>query len=228
MGRQDMIDYAAARIKMVENQIRTTDVTSHSVLNAFLSVPREAFVAPELRPLAYIDEDLLVAPATSASPARYVMEPSPLAKLMQLAAIDRDDVVLEVGCGSGYAAALLSLVAGSVVALESDEALAAKATETLSSLGYDNVAVVTGDLEAGYPGEAPYDVIFVNGAVEQMSPALLEQLRDGGRLVAVTGYGNAARARLYVKNAGETSYTDYFNAAVMPLPAFRKAAEFVF
>ncbi|KPF41860.1 protein-L-isoaspartate O-methyltransferase [Rhizobium sp. AAP43] len=223
-----MIDYEAARIKMVENQIRTTDVTSHSVLNAFLSVPREAFVAAELKPLAYIDEDLLICPASGNNPARYVMEPSPLAKLLQLAAIGRDDLVLEVGCGSGYAAAILSLVGGSVVAVESDEALAAKATETLSSLGYDNVAVVTGNLEAGYPAEAPYDVIFVNGAVEQMSPALLDQLREGGRLVAVVGYGNAARARLYVKNSGQVSYTEYFNAAVMPLPGFRKAAEFVF
>ncbi len=227
-GANKMMDYAAARTKMVDNQIRTTDVTSHSVLNAFLSVPREAFVAAELKPLAYIDEDMLVCPAQNGNPPRYIMEPSPLAKLLQLAAITKDDVVLEIGCGAGYAAALLSLLSGSVVATESDEALVTKATEKLSELGYDNVAVVSAKLEGGYAAEAPYDVIFVNGAIEEMPEALLSQLREGGRLVAVVGYGNAARARLYVKNGGITSYTEYFNAAIKPLPGFRKAAEFVF
>lgn len=223
-----MMDYAAARTKMVDNQIRTTDVTSHSVLTAFLSVPREAFVSAEMKPLAYIDEDMQVAPAANGNPARYIMEPSPLAKLLQLAAITKDDVVLEIGCGAGYAAALLSLLAGSVVATESDETLLAKGSEKLSELGYDNVAVVSARLEEGYPAEGPYDVIFVNGSIEQVPDALLSQLREGGRMVAVVGYGNAARARLYVKNGGITSYTEYFNAAVKPLPGFRKAAEFVF
>ena len=92
-----MMDYAAARTKMVDNQIRTTDVTSHSVLNAFLSVPREAFVSAEMKPLAYIDEDMLIAPAANGNPPRYIMEPSPLAKLLQLAAITKDDLVLEIG-----------------------------------------------------------------------------------------------------------------------------------
>ncbi|MBC2773914.1 protein-L-isoaspartate O-methyltransferase [Rhizobium sp. AQ_MP] len=222
------MDYAAARTKMVDNQIRTTDVTSHSVLTAFLSVPREAFVSAEMKPLAYIDEDMQVAPAANGNPARYIMEPSPLAKLLQLAAITKDDVVLEIGCGAGYAAALLSLLAGSVVATESDETLLAKGSEKLSELGYDNVAVVSARLEEGYPAEGPYDVIFVNGSIEQIPDALLSQLREGGRMVAVVGYGNAARARLYVKNGGITSYTEYFNAAVKPLPGFRKVAEFVF
>ncbi|SSC73556.1 unnamed protein product [Ciceribacter sp. T2.26MG-112.2] len=223
-----MMDFAAARIKMVDNQIRTTDVTSHSVLNAFLSVPREAFVPDNLRPLAYIDEDMQVAPAANGQPARYVMEPSPLAKLLQLGAITRDELVLIIGCGAGYAAALLSELAGSVVAVESDEALAAKATATLAKLGCDNVAVVTGELEKGYPAEAPYDVIFVEGAIEEVPQALLDQLREGGRLVAVVGYGNAARARLYIRSGGSWSYSEYFNAAIKPLPGFRRAAEFVF
>ncbi|WP_085995854.1 protein-L-isoaspartate O-methyltransferase family protein [Rhizobium sp. PDO1-076] len=223
-----MMDYAAARTKMVDNQIRTTDVTSHSVLAACLTVPREAFVPPHLKALAYIDADTQVAPAAAGMPGRYIMEASPLAKLLQLAAITKDDLVLEIGCGTGYVSALLSSLAGSVVAVEQDETLANAATQTLSSLGYDNVAVVTGALEQGYAAEAPYDVIFVNGSVEVVPEALLSQLREGGRLVAVVGYGNAARARLYVKAGGVTSYTDYFNASVKPLPGFRKLAEFVF
>lgn len=223
-----MMDFEAARIKMVENQIRTTDVTSHSVINAFLTVPREAFVPVEMRPLAYIDEDMRIAPAQSDSPARYIMEPSPLAKLLQLAAVTKDDVVLEIGCGAGYAAALLSQLANSVVAVECDAALAARASATLSELGCDNVAVVTGALEQGYASEAPYDLIFVNGAIENVPDALLSQLREGGRLVAVVGVGNAARAEMYVHARGAHSHNSYFNAAVKPLPGFRKAVEFQF
>lgn len=217
-----MMDYTAARIKMVDNQIRTTDVTSHSVLEAFMAVPREAFVPAPLKPLAYIDNDIELAPG------RYLMEPSPLAKLIQLATVTKEDVVLEVGCGTGYTSAILSMLAGSVVALESDEALAATASETLAELGYDNVAVVTGELEKGYGAEAPYDVIFVNGAVEVIPESLFGELRDGGRLVAVQGYGNASQARLYVKERGIVSERSVFNTAVKPLPGFRKAAEFVF
>lgn len=217
-----MIDYKAARTKMVDNQIRTTDVTSHEVLDAFLTVPREEFVPAAVKPLAYIDNDIQVAPG------RFLMEPSPLAKLVQLAEIGGSDVVLEVGCGAGYAAAILSRLAGSVVALESDATLAATATETLARLGYDNVAVVTGNLEAGYADEAPYDVIFVGGAVEFVPEALFAQLRDGGRLVVVEGYGNASQARLYLKDGGYVSERYVFNTAVKPLPGFRKAKEFVF
>lgn len=223
-----MMDFEAARQKMVDNQIRTTDVTSYSVLTAFLTVPREAFVPVNLKQLAYIDEDLQIAPASNGNPPRYLMEPSPLAKLLQLAEIGSQDVVLEIGCGGGYAAALLSLLAGSVVAVECDEQLAAKASATLSELGYDNVAVVTGELESGYPDEAPYDLIFVNGAIESVPETLLKQLREGGRLVAVVGYGNAARAKVFQRSGGSTSQSAYFNAAVKPLPGFRQAAEFVF
>ncbi|MCT7665634.1 methyltransferase domain-containing protein [Shinella kummerowiae] len=216
------MDYKAARTKMVDNQIRTTDVTSHEVLDAFLTVAREEFVPAAAKPLAYIDDDIQLVPG------RYLMEPSPLAKLIQLADVVATDVVLEVGCGTGYASAILSKLGSSVVAIESDATLAATATETLSRLGYDNVAVVVGDLEAGYAPEAPYDVVFVHGAVEFVPDALLAQLRDGGRFVVVEGYGNASQARLYIKEGGHVSERTVFNTAVKPLPGFRKAKEFVF
>ncbi len=217
-----MIDYKAARTKMVDNQIRTTDVTSHEVLDAFLTVPREEFVPAAVKPLAYIDNDIQLAPG------RFLMEPSPLAKLIQLADIAPSDIVLEVGCGTGYASALLSKLGSSVVALESDAELAASATETLARLGYDNVAVVSGDLEGGYAPEAPYDAVFVHGAVEFVPEALFAQLRDGGRLVVVEGYGNASQARLYIKESGRVAERNAFNTAVKPLPGFRKVKEFVF
>ena len=133
-----MIDYKAARTKMVDNQIRTTDVTSHEVLDAFLTVPREEFVPAAVKPLAYIDNDIQLAPG------RFLMEPSPLAKLIQLADIAPNDIVLEVGCGTGYLAALAAPIASAVVALEDDPDLAAKASAVLSELGMNTVAVVEG------------------------------------------------------------------------------------
>jgi protein-L-isoaspartate(D-aspartate) O-methyltransferase len=217
-----MMDFEAARIKMVDNQIRTTDVTSHSVLEAFFSVAREDFLPEQVKPLAYIDSDVEMAPG------RYLMEASPLAKLLQMAAVTKSDRVLEVGTGTGYVAALLSRVAGSVVALESDAVLAEQAGATLASKNCPNVKVVTGELEKGYAADAPYDLIFVNGAVEEVPAALLEQLAEGGRLVAVVGYGNAARAMLLLSEQGAVSETARFNISVRPLPGFRKAKEFVF
>ena len=221
-------DYQDARQKMVDNQIRTTDVTSHSVLKAFLTVAREDFVPTPLKPLAYIDTDLQVSAGDEGGVGRFVMEPSPLAKLLQLAQITQDHVVLQVGCGAGYSAALLSLLAGSVVTVESDSALAEAASTKLSDTGYDNVAVVTGDLEKGYAAEGPYDVILFNGSVEMVPDALFDQLREGGKLVAAIGSGGAAQAYLYVKDGGVVSGRPAFNISIKPLPGFRKAEEFVF
>jgi protein-L-isoaspartate(D-aspartate) O-methyltransferase len=221
-------DYQDARQKMVDNQIRTTDVTSHSVLKAFLSVAREDFVPSSLKPLAYIDTDLQISSGDEGGAARFLMEPSPLAKLLQLAEIKPDHVVLEIGSAEGYATALLSLIAGSVVAVESDGVLAEAASERLSEAGFDNVAVVTGDLEKGYANEAPYNLIFFNGAVEVIPEMVFEQLREGGRLVAAVGSGNAAQAYLFVKDGGVVSGRPFFNLSVKSLPGFRKAEEFVF
>lgn len=217
-----MIDFGSARNKMVENQIRTTDVTAHSVLEAFYAVPREDFVPVKAKVLAYVDTDIEICPG------RYLMEASPLAKLLQLAAITKDDAVLEIGGGTGYVSALLSLLAGSVVSVEADQGLATAAAEKLGALGYANVQTVAGDMEAGSKKGAPYDLIFVNGSVEEIPQALFDQLRDGGRLVGVIGYGNAAQAVVIVKEQGALSQSSHFNASVRPLPGFRKAKEFVF
>ena len=216
------MDFEAARVKMVENQIRTTDVTSHSVLNAFFAVPRENFVPEKSRLLAYVDCDIEVAPG------RFLMEASPLAKLLQLGAITKDDKVLDVGCGTGYVSAVLSLLAGKVIALESNEGLAAQAKTNLAALGYGNVTVVGGDLEKGHAADAPYDVIFLNGSIEQLPQGLLDQLGEDGRLITVIGYGHAARATVFMRERGAFSENVFFNASIKPLPGFAKAKEFVF
>lgn len=221
-------DFSERRVKMVDGQVRTTDVTDAAILSAMLAVPREAFVDPAQRELAYIDEDLRYAVTADSDNPRYLMEPSPFAKLVQLAAIMPSDFVLDIGCGTGYSSAILSRLASSVVALESEPALAASASSTLASLGCDNVAVVSGPLTDGYPSQAPYDVIFLGGSVGQVPEALLAQLKEGGRLVAVEGRGNAGVARLFLKTTGNVTGRSAFNAAVKPLPGFERTPVFEF
>lgn len=222
------IDYAVQRMKMVDGQLRTTDITNPRLLAAMSDVPREAFVPAAKRSLAYIDEDLEISSAGDNGQARYLMNPSPFGKLVQLADVQPGDVVLDVGCGTGYSTAVLSKLATSVIALESDESLCATATETLSELDFDNVAVVHGSLLEGYKSEAPYDVIFVGGAVDSVPDSLLAQLRDGGRLVVVEGQGNAGVACIYIKENNVISHREEFNAAVRPLIEFKREPAFEF
>jgi protein-L-isoaspartate(D-aspartate) O-methyltransferase len=215
-------DFSELRTKMVDGQVRTTDVTDPAIIEAMLTIPREAFVDERLRPLAYIDEDIEIARG------RYLMEPSPFAKLVQLADIRPGETVLDVGAGTGYSSAVLSRLAGRVVALESDAALAERARATLAGLAAENVTVVTGPLAAGHAEIAPYDVILLEGAVGALPDALFAELAEGGRLVAVEGLGNAGIARLYLKSGGIVTGRRAFNAAVKPLPGFERTPAFVF
>lgn len=214
------MDFEAARIKMVDNQIRTTDVTAFDILRAFLTVPREIFVPQSQRELAYIGADIPL------GHGRMLMQASPAAKLIQLAGVRPGDTVLDVGCGTGYQAAILSRLASRVVALESQPELAAEARRL--SVADPAIAVVQGPLPAGRAAEAPYDVILVEGAVAEMPGAFTEQLAEGGRLVLVQGLGNAASARLYVKDDGVVSSRFGFNCSLRPLPGFERAEQFRF
>lgn len=222
------IDFAEFRQNMVDNQIRTVDVTKLSVLTAFLAVPREEFVPQNVRELAYVDEDVVVALAKINEPARYIMAPASLARLIQLADIGKDDFVLDIGAGTGYCAAILSHLAGSVIALESNRDLAQTATRAFAAMECNNVAVVTGPLTKGCAAQAPYDVIFIEGAVDFVPETLFKQLREGGRLVVVEGHGNAGRACLYIREDDVVSKQCGFNLAVKPLPGFLKQAGFTF
>ncbi len=217
-----MIDFDRARTTMVDCQIMPNGVTRNDVLEAFLLVPREAFVPAAMKALSYIDEDIEVADN------RYLMEAMSLAKLIQLAEVQESDIVLDVGCATGYSTALLARLASSVVALECDEALATSASANLAEQSADNAVVVTGPLEKGYAKEGPYDVIFVGGAMGAVPDELLDQLKVGGRLVGVVGQGNAATAVLYTNVGGVVGSRSPFNSAVAPLPGFEVAETFVF
>ena len=220
--------FAKARNKMVDSQLRTDGVTDLDVLAVMGEVPREYFVPVDLKPLAYIDDDIHIKPGAEGTPARYLTEPAPFARLVQLADVGKTDIALVIGCGSGYSAAVLARLADSVVALESDPDLAQWASEALIELGIDNAAVVNAPLEPGYPTEGPYDVILVDGAIESVPDALRDQLKEGGRLVAVVGRGRSANAMLYTRSNDEIGGRAAFNADVRPLPGFQKPPAFVF
>jgi len=219
-------EYAHLRVKMVDGQLRTTGITDARILSAMGSIPREAFLPALRRPLAYLDEDIDI-PTASGRP-RHLMEPSPFARLAQLAVIGPADRVLDVGCGTGYSSAVLSRLAASVDGLECEADLAESARATLAKLDVGNVTVVEGALEDGYPQNAPYDVILLGGAVDEVPEALFGQLVEGGRVVAVIGEGNAGIARICVKEGGVVSCRRAFNAAIRPLPGFRRTPVFEF
>lgn len=223
-----MIDFAELRRGMVDGQVRTNDVTDHRIITAMLEIPREQFVPASLKSLAYIDDDLVIRLAAPGAPARYLMEPMSLARLIQLADVDEKDHVLDIGTGTGYSAAVLARLAQQVVAVEEDAELARAAESNLGSLGVANAAVIQAPLVAGLAGEGPYDVIFLNGSVDEVPPALLAQLKDGGRLIAVVGRGGAGQARLFTKAGGVVSDRVAFNAAVPALPGFAAVPGFVF
>jgi len=222
-----MDDFAAAREKMVDSQLMTENVTDYDVLAAMGSIPRERFVPEGQRALAYVDRDVPLGTAERGTP-RFLMEPAPFARMVQLAEITRGDVVLDVGCGTGYSAAVLASLAKSVVALESDARMAGEARANLAALGIGNAKVVIGGLEGGYPASGPYDVIFLEGAVETIPPLLFNQLRERGRLVAVIGAGGSGVATLYTRSDGEIGRRVAFNAGINPLPGFRATEAFVF
>jgi protein-L-isoaspartate(D-aspartate) O-methyltransferase len=218
-----MIDFAAARRIMVDGQVRPQDVTDLQVLAALQEVPREHFVPAEKADFAYLD---LALPLNEGG-TRRMLKPMVFGKLLQAAEIGEQDRVLDVGCGSGYSAAVIGRLAGNVVALEEDADLAKQARDALAATGAANVSVVTGPLTEGWPQAGPYDVIVVEGAVEIVPHPLCRQLRDGGRLVCVLGR-SPGKATLYRKIGDEVSGWTVFDAAAPLLPGFARAPEFVF
>ena len=236
-----MTDFAAQRRMMVDGQVRTADVTDLRLLAAMLDLPRERFFPDDKVSLAYLDLDTSV--SAPGQPVRRLLKPMVLAKLIQAAGIAATDHVLDVGCASGYSTALLAYLAGSVVGLEEDAALARQAADAMSSAGKSSagmssadklgadkstVKIVTGPLARGCAGEGPYDVILLEGSAEVVPPALFDQLKEGGRLVCVLGRGPQGKAMFYRRAEGDFSGRPVFDAAATALPGFAKPPEFVF
>lgn len=206
---------------MVLSQLRPNRVTSDRVAEAMDTVPREEFVPKELRGVAYLDEDLEVAPG------RFIVEPRVFGRLLQEADIKSTEVVLDIGCGTGYSAAVLGFLAQAVVAIESDPALVETASATLSRLECDNVAVVDGALADGNAKQGPYNVIHINGAISSAPQSLLDQLAEGGRLVCVLG-SNPGVATVYRRQGDRFFPRAAFDASVPALPDLMSVASFEF
>lgn len=223
-----MDEMAAARLNMVESQIRPNAVTDRRIIEAMLDIPREVFVPASLRSLAYMDDEVPVEPLGGMIQPRSLMSPMALARLIQLADVHADDLVLDVGCTTGYSTAILARMAGAVIGLEVDEDLAALAGTTLSELEADNADVAVGPLTKGAPDEGPYDVIVLQGSIPHEPEELLAQLKDGGRLVAVVRGNAVSRAMLFERVGTDISSRRAFDCAAPPLPGFEERPVFVF
>lgn len=216
------MDYAAARANMVDRQLRPNRIDDPRVLAAMGEVPREAFVPRGLRGVAYSDEDL------DFGDGRRLVEPLALAKMLQAANVRPEDTALVLGCDTGYCAAVLSRLASTVFLLAEAGSDAEALDRKLTDLGYDNIVVRAGDPRRGLPDLAPFDVILLAGAVLEEPSHLLDQLADGGRLVAVVMQGFAGKVTLWERFGDAVGAVTPFDAAIPPLPALVPAPRFVF
>jgi protein-L-isoaspartate(D-aspartate) O-methyltransferase len=221
-----MSGFSTARQKMVDCQVRPSDVTDIRIIDAMLALPREAFVPQNQRELAYLDLDLDV--SEGGSERRYMIKPVVTAKMLQAADIGDTDHVLVAGCATGYTAALVAKLAGQVTATEAVPALAAKARDVLTQLGLGNVTVRAADAAAGDPANAPYDVIVLDGATEITPEHLYQQLKEGGRLVGVFAQTRPPRAMLVTRSHGDFGNRALFDASVPVLPGLGRVPAFVF
>ncbi len=227
-----MVDFDQQRLTMVESQLRPNEVTDRRLLAAMRTLPRERFVPERLSLLAYMDESVEVFPAIDGAPARFLLPPMVLARLVQLAAVEPKDHVLDIGCATGYSTAVLACLGRRVVGLEPEPELAETARRMLRELAIENATIVEGALAAGTPEDGPYDVILLNGSIEEIPASVLGQLREGARLAAILASGaNSARpgkAFLFVKIDGEASGLPHFDAGARALPGFSRAPAFAF
>lgn len=215
-----MADYATRRTMMVDTQVRPSDVTKFPIIDAMLDIPRETFVPDAQREAAYVGENLVL------PGGRVLLEPRTLAKMLDGLDIQNTDVVLDLACGLGYSTAILARIAEFVVGVEEDQSVADEAQDNLSAQGIDNAAVMAGPLTEGAAKSGPYDVIILQGAVETVPDAILDQLRDGGRIGAIFAEDALGVVRIGHKIDGAMNWRFAFNAGAPVLAGFEKSATF--
>ncbi|HET7887492.1 MAG TPA: methyltransferase domain-containing protein [Bradyrhizobium sp.] len=221
-----MSDFSTARQKMVDGQVRPSDVTDIRIIEAMLAIPREAFVPEAQRSLAYLDLDIDV--SAGGGTKRFLVRPAVTAKMLQAAGIGETDRVLVVGCASGYLAALAARLAQTVTATECDSALAAIAAANLAALGLGNVSVKPAPVADGDSANAPFDVILLNGAAEIAPESLYRQLKEGGRLVGAFALPGPQRAMIVTSSHGDFGHRALFDTAIPVLPGLERPPAFVF
>lgn len=215
-----MTDFAERRRMMVDTQVRPSDVTKYPIIEAMLAVPRESFVPDAQREAAYADQNM------NLGKDRVLLEPRTLAKMLDALDIQNDELVLDVACAQGYSTAIAARVAQMVIGVEEDEAMGSDAQVQLSEAGADNAIVHIGAMAEGAAEHGPYDVIMIQGGVEDIPATLLDQLRDGGRIAAIFMSGALGEVKIGYKTGGRISWRFAFNAGAPLLPGFAKAREF--
>jgi protein-L-isoaspartate(D-aspartate) O-methyltransferase len=208
-------DFAAARAAMVESQLRPEGVTDPAVLDAMGSVERERFLPPETRPLAYVDR------AVGIGPGRFLPAPAVLGSLLMQMMPVRGQRALVIGAGTGYSAAVLGAIGLEVTALECSPELAAKARE-------NGIETVERPLDAGWKKGAPYDQVLIDGAVEYLPDAIVDQLANGGRLGTALLDRGITRLIVGRKVGGAFGYLSLSDAGVPALPGFARPKAFTF
>ncbi len=213
-----------ARENMVNSQLRPNRVTDETIIEAMRTIPREKFVPRHLQGFAYVDEDVPL------GNGRYLREPVIVARLIQEANIQKSDVVLDIGCNTGYSTAVMGHLAATVVGLEIEDALANEADKLLHDLDICNVVVVRqGKLSEGYAAQGPYNVILINGSVSAVPEGIKKQLADGGRLVTVVSeHGHMGKAVLISRHGDHFSTRELFDAATPTLVGFEAVKAFAF
>ena len=215
-----MTDFAARRRTMVDTQVRPSDVTKFPIIEAMLSVPRENFVPDAQREAAYVDGLI------DMGEGRAMIEPRTLAKMLDALNISNDEMVLDIAPAMGYSTAVAARMAQLVVGVESNEALAAEAQSLLAEADVDNAIIHVGPLEQGVAEHGPYDVIMVQGGVEQIPEGLLDQLKEHGRIACLFVDGNLGTVRVGRKSGGQVSWRDAFNASAPVLESFSAECAF--
>jgi len=217
-----MTNFQQARIAMVDCQVRPSDVTRYTVIDAMLSVPREQFVPPQFRNVAYAGEHIPL------GGSRVILDPRVTGKMLDALALTQDDLVLDVACGTGYIAALAGQMAEAVIALEADEDIAAQASEVLTGIEADNVVVHTGSLTDGADMHGPYDAVLIEGGVEVVPETILSQLKENGRIAAIFMDGNVGQCRLGRMSQGQVTWRRAFDATAPVLEGFAREKAFEF
>ena len=211
-----MSDFATRRRMMVDTQVRPSDVTEFPIIEAMLTVPREAFVPRDRIEAAYVSEHVPL------GGGRVLLDPRVFAKMLDALDISNDDLVLDVGAGLGYSAAVIARIAEAVVAVEDDDTRASEAQSLLSEHHADNVILHEGPLDAGASEHGPYDVIIVEGGVETLPETLCDQLKEGGRMAVIFMEGALGTVRVGHKYDGAINWRFAFNGTAPVLPGFTK------
>ena len=215
-----MPDFATLRRVMVDTQVRPSDVTKFPIIQAMLTVPRERFLPNDKAEVAYASESVTLAEG------RTVLAPRTFAKMLDALDVTPDMLVLDIGCGYGYSAAVLAHVAEAVVAVEDLEDIVDEVPGLLSETGADNVVLHTGPVSEGAAEHGPYDAIIVEGGVETLPDTLDDQLKEGGRIVCLFVEGRLGTVRVGYKIDGHLNWRYAFNASAPVLPGFEEKRAF--